>query len=286
MYLKNDRIVVTIKGLNFRSYQLSNVGQFVLDATALTGWDDGADSRRNATSRPVTSGDFTEPYTFSARLISLSGAAVATSRGELQRMRDAFTSLFAEGEYVQIRVETSVSVRYATVGLENNPMFVQQLDNVASFRLELYAPDPHLYGEERTITLGATSDAGGGLAYPLAYPLNYNAVNVQPFVPIVTNNGNSAAWPTFKVTGDYYSGFILTDGRDKQVIYNGMVSQTSPVTIDMAKGTASQNGIDKTVLLSRREWFNVPANSTIVPQFLPIQASSGWCDIIIRDTFI
>lgn len=286
MYLKTDRLVVTLKNLSFRSSKIGTGGQFILDPTALVGWDDGTNVRRDATVRPVSNGDFVEPYTFSARLIAISGTAVATSRGELQRMRDALTGVLADGEYAEIRVETNSSVRYAMVGLENKVEWVQQLDNVAVFRLELYAPDPHIYGAERIVTLGATSESGGGLRYILTYPLNYNAQNVQLLTPPLTNNGNAKAWPRFKVTGDYYSGFTLTDGRDRKIVYNGAVTKASPVEIDMGKGTAIQNGIDKTVMVSQRDWFSLLPGETMRPQFHPVQTASGWCDILIRDTFI
>lgn len=286
MYLKTDRLIVTIKNLNFRSYKVGTGGQFILDPTALTGWDDGTNVRRDATVRPVSSGDFVEPYTFSARLIALSGTAVATSRGELQRMRDSLTGILADGEYAEIRVETSTSVRYAVVGLENKVEWVQQLDNAAVFRVEFYAPDPYIYGPERIVTLGATSEAGGGLNYILTYPLNYNAQTLQPLTPALANAGNAKAWPRFKITGDYYSGFTLTDGRDRKITYNGPVTRAAPVEIDMGKGTAIQNGIDKSVLLSQRDWFSLLPGETMRPEFKPTQSASGWCDIIIRDTFI
>jgi hypothetical protein len=201
-------------------------------------------------------------------------------------MRDSLTGILADGEYSEIRVETSAAVRYAVVGLENKVEWVQQLDNVAVFRLELYAPDPHIYGPERIITLGATSEAGGGLTYPLAYPLNYNAQNLQALTPPLANNGNAKAWPRFKITGDYYSGFVLTDGRDRKVIYNGTVTRSSPVEIDMGRGTAMQKGIDKSTLLSQRNWFSLLPGEILRPEFKPIQSASGWCDIIVRDTFI
>jgi len=286
MYLKNDRIVVTIKNTTFRSFRSGTVGQFVLDPTALTGWTDGSNVRRDDTLRPVSSGSFTEPYVFSSRLIALSGTAVARDSSELQAMRDVFTGLFTEGEYVEISVETSTGIRYATVGLEGSPSFVQQLDNVALFRLELFAPDPYIYGPEKTVTVGATSSAGGGLKYALKYPLNYNATNDAKQDSTVTNNGNVRAWPSFVVTGDYYAGFIISDGVDRRVTYTGMVTKQSPVIIDMAKGTALQGGIDKTIHLSERDWFSVEPNSTLRPTFDPIQDASGWCDIIVRDTFI
>jgi phage-related protein len=286
MYLKNDRIIVTIKGTTFRSSKAGTGGQYVLDPTALTGWDDGASSRRNATVRPVSSGDFTEPYTFAARLITISGTAVANSRQELQQMRDKFTGLLVEDEYTEVSVETTAGVRYATVGLEGNPEWVQQLDTVAVFRIQLYSPDPYIYGYERTIHLNSTIDAGGGLTYPLSYPLNYNAANVASPDMVMTNRGNVAAWPKFVVTGDYYSGFTITNGIDKKLTFTGPVSTQSPVTVDTAKGTVMQNGTDKSYLLTDRDWFSVRPNESLTPEFIPIQNASGWCDIIIRDTFI
>ncbi len=295
MYLKTDRIVVTIKDVVFRSFRSGTVGQYVLDPNALTGWDDTTNTRRDATVRPVSSGDFSEPYTFSARVIGLSGTAVARDRSELQRMRDNLAGVLNEGEYAQVSVETSTGTRYATVGLENKIEWVQQLDNVALFRVELYAPDPYIYGYEQVITIGTGSgtSAGGGLTYPLKYALDYNAQNKEQTASTVTNNGNVDAWPKFVVTGDYYSGFTITDGKDKSVTYNGMVTPQSPVTIDMAKGTAMQNRIDKSTNLSEREWFSVGPSQTMKPKFIPIADVTGgpiwltgWCDIIIRDTFI
>ena len=258
----------------------------MLDPTALTGWDDGASSRRNATVRPVSSGDFVEPYTFAARLITISGTAVANSRQELQQMRDRFTGLMTEDEYTEISVETLAGVRYATVGLEGKPEWVQQLDTVAIFRLQLYSPDPYIYGYERTIHLNSTIDAGGGLTYPLVYPMNYNATNVANPDMVVVNRGNVPAWPKFKVTGDYFSGFTITNGLDKKITFTGPVSMQSTVLIDNAKGTVIQNGIDKSYLLTDRDWFSIRPDEGVVPEFKPIQNASGWCDIMIRDTFV
>lgn len=286
MYLKNDKIVVTIKNTVFRSSRVGPVGQYILDPTAMLGWTDGTAARRDATVRPVSSGDFTEPYTFSSRLITLSGAAVAKDSVDLHAMRDKLVGLLQEGEYVEMSVETIAGTRYATVGLEGTVSWTRQLDNVAVWKLDLYAPDPYIYGVERTINLGATTSAGGGLDYPLNYALNYNRLNIAEQDNSITNNGNAKAWPKFRISGDYYSGFIITNGRDKKIIYNSMVTSASPVTLDSGKGTATQNGVDRTVYLSERDWFSIAPGEVIRPEFLPIQAASGYCDIIVRDTFI
>jgi len=286
MHLKNDKIVVTIKNTIFRSDMVAPFGQFVLDPTAMVGWTDGTAARRNNTVRPVTSGDFTEPYTLSSRLISISGTAIASNAGQLQQMRDQFVGLLQEREYVEISVETSAGLRYATVGLEGTPAFTKHLDNVASFKLDLYAPDAHVYGVERVVNVGSSTSAGGGIKTPLSYPLNYNVQNPNQTDSTVTNRGNAPAWPKFIVAGDYYSGFTLTDGGDKRITYNGMVTTSSPVIIDTARGVALQGGTDRSVYVSERGWFSIAPNETIRPTFKPIQAASGWCDIMIRDTFI
>lgn len=289
MYLKNDRIVATIKDITFRSYKTGTGAQFILDPTALTGWDDGASIRRDATVRPVSSGDFTEPYTFAARLISFSGTAIAPNRQGLQTLRDKLTGVLTGGEYAELRVETSASVRFATVGLEGKVEWVQQLDNVASFRVEFYAPDPHIYGAEKRTQAGAYV-VSGGLKFPLKYRLNYNMTE-EAVQRTVTNEGNAISYPVFVAIGDFYSGFsVMTGFGGQKVSYTGMVTKQAPVTIDMAKGTATQNGVDKTALVTKREWFGIPPRTTMRPAFGPLsgddEAGSGWCDIIYRDTWI
>lgn len=286
MYLKTDRIVASIKDVTFRSYRTGVGNEYILDPTALTGWDDGTNVRRDATVRPVSSGDFSEPSTFGSRVIGFSGTAIAQSRQELQTLRDMLTGVLTENEYSELSVETATSIRYATVGIEGKIEWIRQTDTTALFRIEFYAPDPYIYGYERTIHLNSTTYAGGGLVYPLSYALNYNVQNPVRDNLSVTNAGNVAAWPKFVVTGDYFSGFTITDGRFKRITFTGPVTYQSPVTIDTAKGTAMQDNTDRTAMLTERNWFSVSPEETLRPTFTPIQDASGWCDIIIRDTYI
>jgi hypothetical protein len=289
MYLKNDRIVATLKNLTFRSFRQGKSAQYVLDPTALTGWDDGTNVRRDATVRPISSGDFTEPYTFSSRLIAFSGTAIAPDRSGLQYLRDKLTGVLTAGEYAELGIETSVGTRYAVVGLENKVEWIQQLDNVASFRVSFYAPDPFIYGPEKTAQAGAY-DPTGGLQYRLRYPLNYHSDEKMTDLR-VTNDGNATAYPKFIARGEFSSGFTLMIGNgSKKVTYTGMVTSQSPVIIDMAQGTAMQQGVDKTALVIDRDWFGVDPYSTILPKFSARAGSdagmTGWCDIIYRDTWI
>lgn len=286
MFLKNDRIVVRVGGITFRSFKMNDgSGEFILDPTAIVGWTDGPSVRRSAVDRPTSDGTFTEPYHRGARTISISGTAVATNRVQLQQMRDQLMGLLWDGSYVQISVETSVDTRYSTVGLEGTPSWVQHTDTFAAFKIDFYAPDPYIYGVERRTTISGTTGVVDGLKYPLTYPVNYN-LSTTVSDAYIKNNGNAMMWPKFTIHGDYYAGFFLTDNISHRVTFTGPVSSFSPVTIDMGAGTAFQNGIDKSEYLSKRGWWGVPPGQTIRPRFEPIQQASGWCDIIFRDTWI
>ena len=285
MLLKTDRIIATIEDVVMRSYNMDVDEQFVLDPTAIIGWTDGSDMRRDSSPRPTSNGNFAEPGTISARVITFSGIAVAKSRQGLQKLRDKLIGLLVDGEYKTLSVETSVGTRYATVGLEGTTSFVQQTDTFATFRISFYAPDPHIYGAPQVVNIGAKS-ATGGLRYPLRYPLRFNIEKAARQETTLSNSGNANAWPEVKVTGDYFSGFHISNNLGDFVTYSGQVTIQAPVTIDMARGTAIQGGVDKSALLTRRDWFCIKPNQTIRPTFLPIQSGTGWCDIIMRDTWI
>jgi len=287
MYLKNDKIVATLGTLILRSYQTGDTKQFVLDPTAVTGWTDGSNVRRNTTQRLNSHGDFPEKAEMSARLISFSGTAVASSIVKLQEMRDLLVGTLADGSYGSLKVETVAGTRYATVGLEGATSWVQQSDLFATWKIDFYAPDPFIYGEDRTVSLGASqATSGGGLKYILTYPLNYNTDQSLNRGDVLTNKGNAEAWPIIKVTGDYADGFTIMDNNDHKVTYEGQVSYQTPVTIDMGRGVALQGGIDKSTLLLDRDWFSVAPGEILRPSFEPLSSGTGFCDIIIRDTWI
>lgn len=284
MYLKSENIIINVDGVRFTSFQTA-LPQFVLDPIALTGWYDGVDIRRDITVRPTSWGDFSEGGRMAARAIAVSGTAIAKTSRQLGEMRDQFTSILSDGNYKEMSLQDASGTRYAEVGLEGAPVWLRQSDTVASWRIALYAPDPRILGGVQRVNIG---EGGGdeGLEYPLRYPLNYDtSVDSKP-KKVITNDGNVEAWPEFKVTGNFAKGFTITNGKDREVSYSGMVTNQAPVVIDMAKGTAIQNGVDKTILMRKREWFPIPPGGSIRPVFKATMAGTGWCDIIFRDTWI
>lgn len=285
MIIQDDFITINVGGLTFSSRNAKSAPQFVLNPDAITGWYDGVSVKRTSAVRPGSFGDFAEPGSRNARLITITGTAVAKDAIGLHKMRDDFMGILGSGGYEEMSLQNKSGTRYAMVTLEGTPGWVQQIDNAAFWKLDLYAPDPRIYGEQKTLTLGTSSVSSGGLAYALKFPLNFHT-DIQDQLRVVSNAGNSNSWPMFRVTGNLPAGFVLSDNRGNLVRYEGPVSQYAPVLVDMGRGTAVQNGVDNSVLLSIRQWFPIEPNQSLSPSFEPIVTGAGWCDIIYRDTWI
>lgn len=285
MLLSKDKIHVKLGGITINSHKRLNTDwQFMLDPSGLVGWYDGTGARRDTTQRLVSNGDFPDKARHASRIISISGLAEASTSSQLSNMRDQFTRILAHGGYELMSVQDAAGIRYAEVGLSGVPSWVRQTDTFATWKIDVYAPSPEIWGVENTVVI-TDETLLGGLDYPLAYPMSYGTPKNNNDA-YVSNKGNYRSFPIFKVTGDFPSGFHIKNNKGSIVTYTGLVSSSSPVTIDMAKGTAVQNGTDRTMLVTRRDWFSIPANSTIRPAFSPIQDGPGWCDIIYRDTWI
>lgn len=286
MYLKNDRIIIRVGGLIFKSHGQRGESHYRLDPTAVQGWYDGVDTRRDTSTRPMGWGDFEEVSRMSSRLITITGTAVAADYRELHAMRDAFMGLCADGKYKDFSLENASSTRYATVTRASKPLWIPLIDNAASFSFDFYAPNPRIYGPELKLTVGDSKASTGGLSYPVDYYIDYKINTDQNGVTTVTNKGNVDAWPIFTVNGDYNSGFTISNGRGQEVAWEGFVTSASPVTVDMMRATVQQGGVDRSDLLSRRDWFSVAPGETIQPIFTARQPGLGWCDILFRDTWI
>jgi hypothetical protein len=286
MYLKNDRIIVRVAGLTFKSHGSPGESHFRLDPTAIVGWFDGADTRRDTSTRPIGWGDFAEIGRQSSRLITITGTAIAANEIELRMMRDAFVGMCADGGYRELSLETKVDTRYANVTRASKPLWTPLIDTAAAWSFDFYAPDPRIYGTIERLKVGDSKSSTGGFDYPVDYMIDYHSDTEIGGVVSVTNNGNVEAWPVFIINGEYNSGFSISNNRGSEVRWEGFVTNASPVTVDMISGTVTQSGRDRSELLSKRGWFSVQPGETLQPAFTPIQPGPGWCDIIFRDTWI
>ena len=285
VYLKDDKYIVVIDDIVLETHP-TGIPKFHLSDQMCSGWWDSAGIKREKLSRASGWGDFRSEQFREARLITWTGTAVASSAVELQAMRDEFTGLLHSKNETQLRVYSeSTGNRYATVSLEDAPVWERLTDSAAIFQLKLYSPNPRIYGDLKEINL-FIHDGYGGIQFPIEYDLDFNETTAEA-TKFLVNGGNTNSYPTIEIQGEFPAGFKLTDGRGKWFTFSGTVTQASPVTIDSRTGRVTQKGISRSALVESTQNFVVGPLEQIQPRVQPISPTSyGYAKFSLRDTFI
>lgn len=132
------------------------------------------------------------------------------------------------------------------------------------FAVTVHAQDPRRYSTDAVTATAIPYSSGGGFGYPVVYPIRYQseAIAGNGEVAAGTNIGTATSWPVITVTGKLPDGFLLLDAYGRSIKYDGAVNPGSPVVVDCRRRVVTVDGVNRSVLLSRREWFEVPAGGS------------------------
>jgi hypothetical protein len=136
--------------------------------------------------------------------------------------------------------------------------------------LKWRCPDPLRYGAPVTVSTGLPS-AGGGLAYPLAYPLDYGATGATGRLTLA-NSGTAPAPIVFAVTGSLDQGFEIS-AAGQRLTYPVPVPAGQVIELDTAAGTVLVEGTaSRRGNLSNADWMTVPKGGELTVQFTSLGA--------------
>jgi len=267
----------------------SVTSKLIFDPTAIEGLEDVPSFRREKTARPISHGTFAEKGRADARIISLSGHAVAVNPTILHSLRSSLAQHLNTGEFRQFKFDFSGGTRYATGSCDTGLSWIQELDHYARWKFDIYCPDPRLYGAWNTQQLRSSDVYREGLEYNLTYPLNYSRNLQTPQRPTLVNKGNSEAFPRFEIDANT-SGFVVKNGSGKSIVYSATTTKGQRVIVDTFTGRATVSGVDRSYNLTTRDWFTIPPGGSIKPE-LDIQASPDieadlHMEVKFRDTWI
>ena len=213
------------------------------------------------------------------REITVGGTYFSPGEADSRAFIAMLDGLGASGGLMRLVRHAGPDVRWCDVRLDGDPKVTAVVEDDfgrVEWELPLYAPDPHLYGPERTVQ-ATTAAAGYGLVWPLfdSGVLDWGA-DGPAANGTLWNAGTVDAWPVVTVVGNAASGFVLSDGQGHEVVYRGAVTVQAPVTVDFASGSAVQSGSDRGELLTGRGWWCVPANGgSVTPAVRPLQAGTS-----------
>jgi hypothetical protein len=240
----------------------------------LSGWWDPAPLRDRMVDRPASDGSFDAPPLRSSRIITLTGLVRAQTRGAAAVAADRISALMGSDLGTFAVLDPDLGSREVQCRLTGTPQVDASAIGVGLVRWQLMfrSPDYRKYGQSVTATTGLRT-LGTGLVYPLVYPLSYGTPGTGGSVQF-TNTGTAPTEPVFTVSGALSAGFQLTWVETGQhLTYSFPVG--SDVVIDCGAGTASTQGQDRTVYLTSRDWFSVPAGATATFQIAALGGETG-----------
>jgi hypothetical protein len=217
----------------------------------ITGWDDlpGVDSGNVA--RPGQPGSWPGQKLPQERIVTWSGVWTpdpATDTGtDLVALRQATTILDGTDEQpLVVRTLGETMVAYGAVtnrALPNDALYSYRGGTLA---LQWTCADPRRYSiAENVASLSLTVAVGGGLTYPLVYPLDYGPAPVSTSSTTATNAGDAASWPLIAFMGPIVRPSMYNAATGALLEYALTLTSTDVLVIDCRAGTVLLNGVDR-----------------------------------------
>lgn len=149
------------------------------------------------------------------------------------------------------------------------------------------ASDPKRYSTTlQQETTGLPEASSSGLAFPLAFPLDFGPGLAGGQITL-TNNGNAAAWPVFEVTGPIF-GPVITDTESGRALtfdagFEILAGQT--LRIDSDLGTVAIGPASRRNELTSAAWFSIPPGTSRQIRFTAT-SGTGLLTGYVRDAYL
>ena len=252
----------------------------------VVGWYGGVGVAGDNTQRTLGHGLFPAPSRRTGRALTVKGALLFEDEDERAVVERHLSALFWDGELGTVTVDDG-HLTLSTQAKLDGEIDVERWGTAnLKVSVPLLCPDPFLYAQGAA-TQVSPPGAGVGFAwsggvFPGGGVDWHEGRNTSARV---VNAGNADAYPEITVRGSWPNGFRLTDGRHA-VEYPHAVFDQSPVVVDMRAGSVKVRGADQTHKLTKRDWFKVGPGEAITVRAAQFAPSTGWADIVLRDTYI
>lgn len=177
---------------------------------------------------------------------------------------DAFKAAFRMGEdesplTFQIPSLAGGGVRRIGCRVRGAPYVIdlQHLYSTTRISVLLSATDPRIYDETQSIDTVSLPTAGGGLNFPITFPITFGAVSTGG--TITANNAGTFDTPVvFRIDGPCTNPVIDNVTADKELALTLVVASGDYVEIDTAAKTVLLNGTaSRYSALTTSEWFDL-----------------------------
>ncbi|MFL6072743.1 MAG: phage distal tail protein [Mycobacteriales bacterium] len=232
------------------------------------GWSGPPEIRLDLAARPQRDGSFDAPSFLGARIVTLTGTAVAPDPDTKERAKDRLAALLADGSTLaDLTVQERTVVRTARVRLSGQTKITDETPYTFTWSVQLTAPDPLRYGAATYTASCGLPQPAHGITFPIAaWPLDFG----QPAggaLPL-PNAGTAASWPVWTVTGPCDNPAIRNASTGEWLAFGLSLAGGDTLWVDTAARTVRLGAPDgpsrRAALLAGSSWFGLPPGRTTV----------------------
>lgn len=204
--------------------------------------------RAVALARPSGNGATDSTQFYGPRTVEIIGTVIGTTAADLWASLDDLKGALSLGavrilrfrregltfdERMEVRVDSPVDV----------PLEPSNVSPVVRWGVSLFAADPRMYSDTlNTGTYDPTDSGAGGLAFPLAFPLTFDASEGVGRLT-VENEGTISTPATFTITGPVTNPTLDNDTTGESVYFTGLaLASGDTVVLDTRDRTVLLNG--------------------------------------------
>ncbi|MFC6884682.1 phage distal tail protein [Actinomadura yumaensis] len=213
---------------------------------SLTGWRELPGVDVGTENRPMVHGAWAGRVLAQERIVTAELTIVPLD-GEVGRVvaeLEAATSPSEDAAEAELTVEDYPGERRSVWGQITRraiPLASGYRQRITGVAIQWNCADPRLYAPvDREVSTGLPS-SGGGLDYPLSYPLSYGAPGASGAVP-AENAGNVPTSPRLTVTGSCVRPQVVNQTTGKTLDFDLVLGPGERLEIDCRNGTALLNG--------------------------------------------
>lgn len=259
----------------------------------IKGWFGALSVRANPIDRPMLDGVYDGPSVFGGRTIELSGSLISPTRYALQRGMDVFAGVLAgaarQGDLVVNEAQQNL-VRTSAVRLGGPSLIERTGACLATWSLNLFAPDPRRYSSAWKTLSTLPGAEGQGRIYDLTFDRKYGAIGSDGWLHIYNAGGTSTS-PIITFYGPSTNPYMQQVGGTR-VALSTTLAANERMVLDCFNRTCllynqpqDVNGVNRRFTMTPdSRWLTLPPGYSDV--FYGVSAGNGLGSIKWRDAWL
>lgn len=211
-----------------------------------SGWSSSPPVRAVVQPRANADGAWGGPGFYDARVINLTGTAIAPDRVSMLAAKDRIKSAIGPRTAVQLQVAEAHLTRVASVRLSDQIDLADRGSYVFTWSLTLTATDPRRYAAEAaSATVTLPSSVAAGRTYPRTYPIVFGGGVVEGGggSAFIEQAGDYDATPAvITISGPIISPRIEHPQTGRNLTFDITLAWDETLVVDLGRQTALLNG--------------------------------------------